>query len=636
MVVTGDVGCGKTTLIRKFMDEISGRYTTGLITNYHTSFGDTLQWILTAFELHPEGNSRTEQDRALYQFLSNEYTHGRRVILIIDEAQNMNEGALEELRVLSNSVVGKRQILQLLLVGQPSLTSKLQRPEVARFAQCITVDCHVFPLVLEDIGGYVQHRLKAVGGDPQIFLPETYPLIHLQSKGVPRLINGLCDSALIVALGLRRKTVDAELLNEVIGHRERGIGQENPDLYLLDHLDSQTGLDSHDEPDSQSEFDEAPSAETPPAKSDFSSASMSYDSQVAEPAVMVGSMDSLAAADRANAPLTVDSRSATAEAFSTHWATIVLVSMVTLTSSIATLHTYLELAALDAEVTGRRKEAQRYVGGLLDVWPDDEELRGGVASLTASQAQAELDERVADWVGGSRRYLSLGHLVEPAGLNAYEMLRRVLVQVPENEEARSLMVELVERLYEEAERLRDEGDWTSARGRLEVLLDMESESERARLMLSELAALEAEETMLLGWMEEAREYEARGRLLGGDGAGALSLYRRVLASRAGDEEALAGVSRLRGRLLKLAGEAELAGRREEARRYVSGLLDVWPDDDELRARLASLTAGQAQAASPDPDEIQRILSGNETEATPVPVDPTLREQELLEILQTPD
>ena len=145
-VLTGEIGCGKTTLIRNLLDNLDEEFTVGLITNTHQSLGDLLQWVLLAFGLEYSGNEKIDRFRIFTDFVIEEYASNRCVVLIIDEAQNMGVSMLEELRMLWNINADKHLALQFILVGQPDLRAILCRPELVQLSQRIAADYHLEPL----------------------------------------------------------------------------------------------------------------------------------------------------------------------------------------------------------------------------------------------------------------------------------------------------------------------------------------------------------------------------------------------------------------------------------------------------------------------------------------------------------
>jgi type II secretory pathway predicted ATPase ExeA len=223
-LLTGDIGSGKTTLVRKFLRQIDNRVAIGLVTNTHVRFRSVYGWALSALNASPpSGDSDVAQYEALVDFFVREYAKGRRTLLIFDEAQNFSVEVLEELRLLSNVNSEKDLVLQILLVGQPELRDKLLRPELMQFAQRVSIDFHLRPLDPHEAQAYIRHRLSVAGGEPSMFASGAIALIQARTGGVPRLLNQLCDLALVYAYADRRQSVDAALIEEVLQDREGGV-----------------------------------------------------------------------------------------------------------------------------------------------------------------------------------------------------------------------------------------------------------------------------------------------------------------------------------------------------------------------------------------------------------------------------
>ncbi len=222
VLLTGSIGCGKTTLIRYLLDKIEDQTVVGVLSNLDANADDILQWVLMAFGLDYRGKGRVECYEVFLQFLIEQYAGKRRVLLIVDEAQHMNVAALERVRMLANVNVDKHQILQIVLVGHPSLREKLTRPELVQFAQRIVVDCNVEPLNACESREYVRFRLAKVGGNTGIFPLRSIDCIHDAAEGVPRLLNLLCDAALVYAYAEDRKRLSLKLVQEVIDDRREG------------------------------------------------------------------------------------------------------------------------------------------------------------------------------------------------------------------------------------------------------------------------------------------------------------------------------------------------------------------------------------------------------------------------------
>ena len=223
-VITGEVGAGKTTLIRKLLHNLDHDITIGLVSNSQCeTFEELLQWILFAYELEYTGKSKVELYQEFTSFLIQVYGKNRRAVLIIDEAQHLSANILEQLRMLSNVNADKHQVLQLILVGQPELRSILKRPELQQFAQRIAIDYHLLPLDLEETHKYICHRLTVAGGDAEIINDEGRELVWRYSRGVPRLINVLCDTALVYGFAEQESKISVKLLEDVIRDKQMSL-----------------------------------------------------------------------------------------------------------------------------------------------------------------------------------------------------------------------------------------------------------------------------------------------------------------------------------------------------------------------------------------------------------------------------
>ena len=221
-VITGEIGAGKTTLVRYLLNQLNvEELTVGLVSNTLRSFGELLQWILFSLGQHNQGKTKVELYQVFVEFLLQEYAEGRRVILIIDEAQNMDVETLEELRILSNINADQDQILQIILIGQPQLRETLTKPELEQFAQRIVADYHLEPLSNTEVIEYIRHRLQVVGGDPNLFDFHAMNYIAYFSKGVPRLVNMICDLALVYGFVEQTKIITSDIVTEVINDKMR-------------------------------------------------------------------------------------------------------------------------------------------------------------------------------------------------------------------------------------------------------------------------------------------------------------------------------------------------------------------------------------------------------------------------------
>jgi general secretion pathway protein A len=215
-LITGEVGSGKTTLIRHLLRNMQQKFTVGVITNTHRSFGDLLTWVLTAYGIETGQRDKVVMYRQLIDFVAEEHVAGHRVILIVDEAQNMDIETLEELRLLTNVNVGDELLIQLILVGQPELAQTLRRPELSQFAQRISVEHHIHALDFTETRNYIEHRLRVAGTEEEIFDRYACAAIYYYSRGIPRAINNICDMALVYGYAEEMKPVECRIVLEVI------------------------------------------------------------------------------------------------------------------------------------------------------------------------------------------------------------------------------------------------------------------------------------------------------------------------------------------------------------------------------------------------------------------------------------
>ena len=220
-VITGEIGSGKTTLINRIIDELDDSITVGLINFTHTAFGELSEWVLMAYGLEYRNKSKVEIYDDFVNFLIDEYRKGQRVVLIIDEAQNMDPKTLEEVRMLSNVNAQNDYLLHLIILGQPELRATLQRPDLRQLTQRVSVFYHLNALSLEEAKAYVGHRLEVAGGDPHLISTEAIERIWTVANGVPRVINTLCDLSLVYGFSAAAKTIDLDIVNEVISDRDK-------------------------------------------------------------------------------------------------------------------------------------------------------------------------------------------------------------------------------------------------------------------------------------------------------------------------------------------------------------------------------------------------------------------------------
>jgi type II secretory pathway predicted ATPase ExeA len=216
-LITGEVGAGKTTLLLHLIRSLGPEIKVGLISNPHGSRAELLRWVLHSLDQPADLNeSYVDLFSRFQNFLLSEYALGRSVVLIFDEAQNLTAEALEELRMFININSGKDEVLQLVLIGQPELRDLVSRPEMRQFAQRVAASYHLTAMDLKTVRGYIPHRLKVAGADRRIFSGPAIDLIHQVTRGVPRLVNQLCDLALVYAFTKGKRTVTPAIVQQVL------------------------------------------------------------------------------------------------------------------------------------------------------------------------------------------------------------------------------------------------------------------------------------------------------------------------------------------------------------------------------------------------------------------------------------
>jgi general secretion pathway protein A len=217
VVITGDIGSGKTTVCRALLNQLSSQTETALITNTHISGKDLLYIILEDLGVEYLPGSKAKLLSQLNQYLIEQIRKDKNVVVIIDEAQNLTPSVFEEVRMLSNLETESEKLIQIIFLGQPDLKEKLALSRLEQLRQRIAVYYHLSPLNYADSKGYIQHRLKVASGtDQEFFTEEAIHLAYDFSKGVPRLINQICDSALLSGYIYGVTLIDDKIMQEVI------------------------------------------------------------------------------------------------------------------------------------------------------------------------------------------------------------------------------------------------------------------------------------------------------------------------------------------------------------------------------------------------------------------------------------
>jgi general secretion pathway protein A len=228
-VITGGIGCGKTTLVRQLLRSLDDQVTVGLLTNTVGGRGKLLKWVMMALNQEFEGRSYVSLYQSFQRFLIDEYAKGRHVILLVDEAQNLGVESLEELRMLSNINSDKDQLLQLVLIGQPQLRDLLCQPKLVQFAQRVSADFHLKPLDHDQVAAYIDHRLALAGAKGPIFSRRACELIASASQGIPRTINILCDKSLVYGFSSGVSFIGPKTVAQVLeDKRTYGVFPDTP------------------------------------------------------------------------------------------------------------------------------------------------------------------------------------------------------------------------------------------------------------------------------------------------------------------------------------------------------------------------------------------------------------------------
>jgi general secretion pathway protein A len=216
LLLTGEVGTGKTTILQRLMEELASTVRFVFFYNTNLSFEELLTFVCEELGLTVKGSGQLEKIGALNEFLLNQLRNGSTAVLFIDEAQNLKENVFENLRLLSNLETPREKLLQIVLAGQPELEAKLDRPELRQLKQRIFSQSRLSALSEAEVGAFIDYRLKAVGYRRNDLFPRSaIREIALHSRGIPRLINIICDNALLIAYAASEKKVTADIIKEV-------------------------------------------------------------------------------------------------------------------------------------------------------------------------------------------------------------------------------------------------------------------------------------------------------------------------------------------------------------------------------------------------------------------------------------
>lgn len=239
VVITGDIGSGKTTVCRTLLNKLTSTTQTALITNTHMSGKDMLCNILDDLDVEYVPGSKSKLLSQLNQYLIEQLRQDNNVVVMIDEAQNLTPAVLEEVRMLSNLETENEKLIQIIFLGQPELKKKLSLPKLEQLRQRIAVFYHLVPLTEEETRSYIRHRLKIAGGSGRkYFTEEALDYVFQFSKGVPRLVNQICDSALLNGFIYEKEVIDGELMKEVVSESPMVL-LSNPNVGNIDPLDEE-------------------------------------------------------------------------------------------------------------------------------------------------------------------------------------------------------------------------------------------------------------------------------------------------------------------------------------------------------------------------------------------------------------
>ena len=248
VVITGDIGSGKTTLLQSFLSELEEDVVYAVVSQTQLTTTEFLQAVLTEFGFKPFDKSKVELLDMLNMYLIEQYSNGKKVVLIVDEAQNLTRKVLEEIRLLSGIETHKEKVLRIILAGQPELKDTLDSPRLKQLTQRVRLRFHIGPLDGREMREYIEHRLRIAGCESgRLFDDPTYDIIHRYSGGVPRLINTLCDTALLCAFADAKELVDTDDIMAAIAELDWQEHESNTGLHdklrqVKERLDAQTNV----------------------------------------------------------------------------------------------------------------------------------------------------------------------------------------------------------------------------------------------------------------------------------------------------------------------------------------------------------------------------------------------------------
>ena len=247
VVITGEIGSGKTTLLQSFLAELDDNVVYAVVSQTQLTATQFLQAILTEFGFKPFNKRKVELLDMLNMFLIEQYSNGKKVLLIVDEAQNLSRKVLEEIRLLSGIETHKEKVLRIILAGQPELKETLDSPSLKQLVQRVRLRFHLGPLDRREMREYIEHRLEVAGGENRaLFTDDTFDIIHRYTGGVPRLINTLCDSALLCAFADEKTNVDLDSVMAAVAELDWKEHESITGVYdKLRQIEGRRPADSH-------------------------------------------------------------------------------------------------------------------------------------------------------------------------------------------------------------------------------------------------------------------------------------------------------------------------------------------------------------------------------------------------------
>jgi len=247
VVITGEIGSGKTTLLQSFLSELEDDVVYAVVSQTQLTPTQFLQAVLTEFGFKPFNKRKVELLDMLNMFLIEQYSNGKKVVLVIDEAQNLSPKVLEEIRLLSGIETHKEKVLRIILAGQPELKETMDSPNLKQLVQRVRLRFHVGPLDKQEMREYIEHRLAVAGLENDgLFEEDCFEIIHRYTGGVPRLINSLCDTALLCSFADEKKTVAADDVMSAVAELDWKEHESNTGLYdKLRQIEMPQRHDSH-------------------------------------------------------------------------------------------------------------------------------------------------------------------------------------------------------------------------------------------------------------------------------------------------------------------------------------------------------------------------------------------------------